>query len=111
MWAGFICAQEAKLQDELKFRCDHVLSCCTMAMIACGVERLTNLGEISFCVVPAEDSSSGTARNINGSKNRFALILIAAGLPFALGWGWIQDKIHLGERRRARHRGKMVHLG
>jgi len=36
------------------------------------------------------------------SKNRFALILIAAGLAFALGWGRVQDKIYLGERRRAR---------
>ena len=35
------------------------------------------------------------------SKNRFALILIAAGLAFALGWGRVQDKIYLGERRRA----------
>jgi drug/metabolite transporter (DMT)-like permease len=36
------------------------------------------------------------------SKNRFALILIAAGLAFVLGWGRVQDKIYLGERRRAR---------
>ena|ERR1700680_4027167 len=45
------------------------------------------------------------------SKNRFALILITAGLPFALGWGWIQDKIYLGERRRARHARKVIHSG
>jgi hypothetical protein len=45
------------------------------------------------------------------SKNRFAVVLIAALLPFVLGWGWIQDKIYLSERQRVRHARKMIHLG
>jgi hypothetical protein len=42
------------------------------------------------------------------SNSVFALVLIAFGLPFALTWGWIQDKIHLAETRRAREHRKIV---
>jgi drug/metabolite transporter (DMT)-like permease len=42
------------------------------------------------------------------SKNRFSLILIPLGLAFAVGWGWVQDKIYLGERRRTRYQDEQT---
>jgi hypothetical protein len=36
------------------------------------------------------------------SKNRFALILLGALLPFVFVWAWLHDKIYLSELRRAR---------
>jgi drug/metabolite transporter (DMT)-like permease len=43
------------------------------------------------------------------TKNRFALILVAVVVHFVLMWGWLQDKLHLGEIQRARCRGKLAH--
>ncbi len=44
------------------------------------------------------------------SKNRLGLVGLAAVLPFILVWGSLQDKIWLEEIRRARQRGKTIHL-
>src|SRR5882762_7881466 len=38
------------------------------------------------------------------SKNHFALILLAVVLPYVFAWAWLQDKIYLGEIRRARRK-------
>src|SRR5690348_7389293 len=39
----------------------------------------------------------------NWSKNHFALILCVVLLPYVLVWAWLQNKIYIGEVRRARH--------
>ncbi len=40
------------------------------------------------------------------SNNHFALVLLVVLLPYVFVWAWLQNKIYLGEVRRARLRGR-----